>query len=226
MKIGVVGRTGAGKSSLLQALFRIVEPSPSKSIVLDGFAISELGLRQLRSSLSIIPQDPFCFIGTIRSNLDPFGEYTDQELWNVLEAVELKAVVSSLEVPVAENGSNWSVGERQLICLARAILRNSKVLVLDEATSSVDPKTDQLIQKAIRSEGGLFAGSTVLTIAHRLFTVIDYDMILVLDQGQVQEFGPPSELLDKERSRPDAWFARMVDEMGPEAREEFKRLLK
>jgi ATP-binding cassette subfamily C (CFTR/MRP) protein 4 len=219
MKIGIVGRTGAGKSSFLQALFRIVEPSPSKSIIIDGIPTSDIGLFDLRSRLSIIPQEPFCFKGTIRFNLDPFNQFADDELWTVLDAVELKgslmASADKLESEVTENGANWSVGERQLICLARAILRNSRLIVMDEATSSVDVHTDQLIQKAIRT--GLFSNSTVLTIAHRLNTVIDYDRILVLDRGQIVEYGVPSEMLKKDIADPTAWFARMVSEMGLEA---------
>jgi ATP-binding cassette subfamily C (CFTR/MRP) protein 4 len=228
MKIGIVGRTGAGKSSFLQALFRIVEPIPVKSILIDGIATSDLGLYDLRSRISIIPQEPFCFKGTIRFNLDPFNQYVDDELWKVLEAVELKENLMSsadkLESEVTENGSNWSFGERQLICLARAILRNSRLIVMDEATSSVDVHTDHLIQKAIRTQEGLFSNSTVLTIAHRLNTVIDYDRILVLDKGKVVEFGIPWEMLAKNVDEPDAWFARMVNEMGVEAQVVLKRI--
>ncbi|KAJ3313911.1 Multidrug resistance-associated protein 4 [Boothiomyces sp. JEL0838] len=220
-KVGIVGRTGAGKSSFLQALFRLVEPTSEKSIVIDGIATSDLGLTDLRSKISIIPQEPFCFKGTIRFNLDPFDQFSDEQLWNALEAVELKstleATAEKLESPVTENGANWSVGERQLICLARAILKNTRLIVMDEATSSVDIHTDKLIQKAIRQKGGLFSNATVLTIAHRLNTVIDYDKILVLEAGEIVEFGAPWDLLNKPTSDPSAWFARMVNEMGAEA---------
>lgn len=171
-KVGIVGRTGAGKSSLLQALFRLVEPTPKGSIRIDGLSTSDLPLETLRSRISIIPQEPFCFKGTLRFNLDPFHFYSDEELWKALEATELKETVMKsavkLEAPVDENGSNWSIGERQLICLTRAILRNSLLLVSDEATSSVDLKTDKLIQDSIRT---LFKKSTVLTIAHRYFFI-------------------------------------------------------
>lgn len=225
-KVGIVGRTGAGKSSMLQALFRLVEPKPSGSILIDSVDTSALSLSTLRSRISIIPQEPFCFKGTLRFNLDPFEKFPDQSLWNVLEAVELKSTVEGiaekLEADVAENGSNWSVGERQLICLARAILRNSKLLVMDEPTSSIDLKTDQLIQKSIRS---LFSDATILTIAHRLNSVIDYDMILVLDAGQVVEYGSPSELIDKPLSDANSWFSRMVEEMGPAARKGLRELI-
>ena len=217
-KIGIVGRTGAGKSSLLQALFRIVEPETLDAITIDGISITSLGLRDLRSNLSIIPQEPFCFKGTLRFNLDPFGAFDDQRLWDALEAVELKPAVKSmplkLESMVEENGSNWSVGERQLICLARTVLRNSKIVVMDEATSSVDVRTDACIQKAIRDDHGMFSSATVLTIAHRLNTVIDYDKILVLDDGQVVEFGCPQDLIKKSTDDPTAWFARMVSDLG------------
>ncbi|KAJ3211994.1 hypothetical protein HK099_007873 [Clydaea vesicula] len=220
-KIGVVGRTGAGKSSLLQALFRLVEPSEGNFII-DGINTSKIGLKDLRSRISIIPQEPFCFKGTLRFNIDPFGKYTDDELWTALEAVELKKLIEGLpqkmESPVSEGGSNWSVGERQLICLARAILRNTRLIVMDEATSNVDLNTDQLIQNAIRSKSGLFANSTVLTIAHRLNTVIDFDKIMVLDFGKVVEYDTPYQMLIKDSNDPGAWFRRMVDEMGEEAK--------
>ena len=174
-RVGIVGRTGAGKSSFLQAFFRIVEPSPAGCISIDGVPTSDLGLEDLRSRMSIIPQEPFCFKGTLRFNIDPFSLYSDDHIWSVLAAVELKERVSSLpgklDAEVAENGSNWSVGERQLICLARAILKRTKVVVMDEATSSVDLRTDGIIQNAVREtegDGGLFGGATVLTIAHRV----------------------------------------------------------
>ncbi|KAJ3272398.1 hypothetical protein HDV01_005581 [Terramyces sp. JEL0728] len=214
-KVGIVGRTGAGKSSFLQALFRIVEPTPG-CIKIDGVNISEIGLKDLRSKISIIPQEPFCFKGTIRFNLDPFGIYSDEKIWAALEAIEMKETImmmpEKLDAPVSENGTNWSVGERQLICLARAILRDTRLIVMDEATSSIDLRTDQLIQKAIRSNGGLFSNATVVTIAHRLHTVIDYDYIMVLEAGRLVEYGSPKELLSKTGN--DAHFLRMVDEMG------------
>nr|XP_058971200.1 multidrug resistance-associated protein 1-like [Pocillopora verrucosa] len=174
-KIGIVGRTGAGKSSLALALFRILERSGGK-IVIDGVDIATIGLRDLRSRLTIIPQEPVLFSGTLRLNLDPFNEHFDEELWRILEVSHLKRFVMSLrgglQYVIAEGGEDLSVGQRQLICLARALLRKSKILVLDEATAAVDLETDELIQQTIRRE---FADSTVFTIAHRLNTIMDYD---------------------------------------------------
>ncbi|CAN7993271.1 unnamed protein product [Ixodes pacificus] len=210
-KVGVVGRTGAGKSSLMLSLFRIVEPAKG-TIFIDGVDVTKIGLHDLRSKLTIIPQaivclfvvrtqDPILFSGTLRTNLDPFGEKSDTELWSALELSHLKTFVSGLdkglEYLVAEGGENLSVGQRQLVCLARALLRKSKVLVLDEATAAVDMETDSLIQQTIRKE---FTGCTVLTIAHRLNTIMDYDRILVLEQGHVAEFDTPSNLLANESS--------------------------
>mmetsp|Transcript_9780 Transcript_9780/g.14754 ORF Transcript_9780/g.14754 Transcript_9780/m.14754 type:complete len:854 (+) Transcript_9780:3062-5623(+) len=194
-KIGIVGRTGAGKSSLIQALFRIVELS-SGSIEVDGVDIAEIGLERLRIEMAIIPQDPMLFSGTIRSNLDPFGEASDHEIWQSLERVHLNSTIShmtdGIDSEVTENGENFSVGQRQLLCLARALLRRTKVIVMDEATSACDVETDHLIQQTIREQ---CSDSTVITIAHRLNTIIDYDRIMVLQEGQLMEFDTPSTLL-------------------------------
>jgi len=193
-KIGIVGRTGSGKSSLVATLFRFIELD-SGSITLDGVNIANIGLEPLRQAIAIIPQDPVLFSGTIRSNLDPFNDYDDREIWAVLHRVDLAKVVTELpnglESEVAEGGENFSLGQRQLFCLARALLKNAKILILDEATSAVDVATDHLIQKTIR--GNLNA--TILTVAHRLNTIIDYDRIMVLDQGHLVEFDSPSALL-------------------------------
>ncbi|KJH51062.1 ABC transporter, ATP-binding protein [Dictyocaulus viviparus] len=194
-KIGVVGRTGAGKSSLALALFRIIEPAGGK-IFLDDIDITSIGLHDLRERLTIIPQDPVLFSGTLRFNLDPTSKYTDAEIWLAIEYANLKSFVESLPLgiyhQIEESGENISAGQRQLVCLTRAILRKSRVLVLDEATAAVDTHTDKLIQTTIRSQ---FADSTIITIAHRLNTILDYDRVLVMDAGRVVEFAPPQELL-------------------------------
>uniref|UniRef100_H2YLX7 ABC-type glutathione-S-conjugate transporter n=1 Tax=Ciona savignyi TaxID=51511 RepID=H2YLX7_CIOSA len=194
-KVGIVGRTGAGKSSMTLALFRIIE-SASGRISIDGLPISNMGLQDLRSKLSIIPQDPVLFSGSLRMNLDPFEEYRDSELWDALEHSHLKDYVTSLseklEHEVTEGGENLSVGQRQLVCLARALLRKSKILVLDEATAAVDLETDDLIQATIREQ---FSDCTTFTIAHRLNTIMDSTRVLVLDAGKVAEFDTPDNLL-------------------------------
>ncbi|KAJ2461898.1 hypothetical protein GGI03_004826 [Coemansia sp. RSA 2337] len=197
-KVGIVGRTGAGKSSLTLALFRIIEAAEGQ-ILLDGEDIAQYGLFDVRSKLSIIPQDPVLFAGTVRENLDPFNTYSDQDIWCALEHACLADFIRTkderLEFVVTQGGENFSVGQRQLICLARALLKRAKVLVLDEATAAIDPESDAIIQNSIRKE---FKECTVLTIAHRLNTIIDSDRILVLDQGQVAEFDKPDALLAKE----------------------------
>ncbi|KAF6738604.1 Multidrug resistance-associated protein 4 [Oryzias melastigma] len=208
-KVGIVGRTGAGKSSLVSALFRLVEPEGKINI--DGFLTSEIGLHRLRQKMSIIPQDPVLFTGTMRKNLDPFRQHTDEDLWNALQEVQMKAVVedlpNKLEAVLTESGSNFSVGQRQLVCLARAILRKNRILILDEATANVDPRTDSLIQQTIRDK---FQDCTVLTIAHRLNTIIDCDKILVLDAGRMQEYDEPYVLLQNH----DGLFYQMVQQTG------------
>ncbi|XP_044271387.1 multidrug resistance-associated protein 1 isoform X5 [Tribolium madens] len=199
-KVGIVGRTGAGKSSLTLALFRIIEAAEGE-ILIDGINIAELGLHTLRSRLTIIPQDAVLFSGTLRMNLDPFDKHSDEEVWKALEHAHLKSFVKGLTAglhhEVTEGGENLSVGQRQLICLSRALLRKTKVLILDEATAAVDLETDDLIQKTIRSE---FKNCTVLTIAHRLNTIMDSDRVVVLDNGMIVEFDSPSNLLKQQQS--------------------------
>ncbi|KAG0355479.1 hypothetical protein BGZ54_001133 [Gamsiella multidivaricata] len=244
-KVGIVGRTGAGKSSLTLALFRIVEAAnshwakasyngadmdadPTKkdqitdlekvdveedggSIWIDGVDISTVGLTYLRQHLAIIPQDPTLFVGTVRENLDPFDELQDADLWEALERAHLKEHIQSLagglSFKVSQNGDNFSVGQRSLICLARALLRKTKILILDEATAAVDVETDELIQKTIRKE---FKDRTILTIAHRIKTVMDSDKILVLEKGHVAEFESPATLLQ----RPDSLFYSLAHQAG------------
>ncbi|KAL9925479.1 multidrug-Resistance like Protein 1 isoform 5-T7 [Glossina fuscipes fuscipes] len=195
-KVGIVGRTGAGKSSLTLSLFRIIEAAGGR-ILIDDVDISTLGLHTLRSRLTIIPQDPVLFSGSLRINLDPFEVKKDEEIWKALELSHLKVFVKTLPAglnhEISEGGENLSVGQRQLVCLARALLRKTKVLILDEATAAVDLETDDLIQKTIRTE---FKDCTVLTIAHRLNTIMDSDKVIVLDKGEVTEFDSPVNLLE------------------------------
>ncbi|NXS38401.1 MRP2 protein, partial [Pomatostomus ruficeps] len=197
-QIGVVGRTGAGKSSLTNCLFRVLEAAGGK-IIIDEVDIATIGLHDLRKNLTIIPQDPVLFTGTLRMNLDPFDQYSDEEVWKALELAHLKTYVQGLPEGllhlVSEGGENLSVGQRQLVCLARALLRKAKILILDEATAAVDLETDHLIQTTIRSE---FADCTVLTIAHRLHTIMDSNRVMVLQAGQIVEFDSPEELLMKQ----------------------------
>ncbi|XP_074031118.1 ATP-binding cassette subfamily C member 4-like [Leptinotarsa decemlineata] len=208
-KIGIVGRTGAGKSSLIQALFRLADIEGN--IFIDDVDTKTVSLEILRSKISIIPQEPVLFSGTLRKNLDPFDEYQDEILWNALEEVELKHAVdelpAGLDSKMAEGGSNFSMGQRQLVCLARAIVRNNKILVLDEATANVDPQTDGLIQSTIRQK---FANCTVLTIAHRLHTIMDSDKVLVMDAGKAVEFDHPFELLQNK----NGFFYGLVKQTG------------
>ncbi|KAK5645931.1 hypothetical protein RI129_004395 [Pyrocoelia pectoralis] len=204
-KIGVVGRTGAGKSSLIAALFRL---APTQGIIrIDDVNISELGLHDLRSKISIIPQEPVLFSASIRHNLDPLNKCDDKVLWKALEDVELKQVVGNLDQEIKEGGSNFSIGQRQLFCLARAIIKNNKLLIMDEATANVDLQTDAFIQQTVRKN---FKDCTVLTIAHRLNTIMDSDKVLVMDAGQAVEYGKPHELLENS----DGYFTSMVKETG------------
>ncbi|KAH9617847.1 hypothetical protein KSS87_005907 [Heliosperma pusillum] len=203
-KTGIVGRTGSGKSTLIQALFRLVEPTGG-IISIDGINISTIGLHDLRSRLSIIPQDPTMFEGTVRTNLDPLEEYTDDQIWECQLAEDVRKKEGKLDSLVTENGENWSMGQRQLVCLGRILLKRSKVLVLDEATASVDTATDNLIQQTLRQH---FSDSTVIVIAHRITSVIDSHMVVLLSNGLVQECDTPSKLLENKSSL----FSKLVSE--------------
>lgn len=233
-RVGVVGRTGAGKSSLTLALFRFLNAREG-TIHIDGIDVGKLKLRDLRSRLAIIPQDPVLFSGTVRSNIDPFDEHEDAALREALERVHLVSttesgagtgsatptasnneptsptantnVFRSLSSPISEGGSNLSQGQRQLLCLARAIVSRPKILILDEATSAVDKTTDELIQRSIREE---FGNSTMLVIAHRLSTIVDFDRVLVLGGGKVLEYDRPKKLMGIK----DGVFRGMIETSG------------
>jgi ATP-binding cassette, subfamily C (CFTR/MRP), member 4 len=204
-KVGIVGRTGAGKSSIIAALFRLAPYTGT--IFLDGVAACSVPVQRLRRCFGVIPQEPMLFSESVHHNIDPFDEFSLEEVWSALDAVQLRQVVERLPNGIAtklsESGSNLSVGQRQLVCLARAVLRQSKILVLDEATANVDYNTDQIIQKTIRER---FQASTVLCVAHRLNTVIDYDRIAVFDFGRLVEYDSPANLL----RRPNSVFASLV----------------
>ncbi|XP_057725546.1 ABC transporter C family member 3-like [Arachis stenosperma] len=218
-RTGIVGRTGSGKTTLIQTLFRIVEPTAGE-VVIDGINISSIGLHDLRSRLSIIPQDPTMFEGTVRNNLDPLEEYTDEQIWEALDKCQLGDEVrkkeGKLDSPVSENGENWSMGQSQLVCLGRVLLKKSKVLVLDEATASVDTATDNLIQQTLRLH---FTESTVITIAHRITSVLESDMVLLLHQGLIEEYDSPSKLLEDKSSS----FAQLVAEYTMRSKSTFQK---
>ncbi|CAH0557787.1 unnamed protein product [Brassicogethes aeneus] len=215
-KIGIVGRTGAGKSSLIFLLFKLAKFEGS--VFIDNIDSNEISLVNLRSKISIIPQEPVLFSGTLRKNLDPFEDYNDDILWNALNKVELKAAITELPLglqsTVCEAGLNFSVGQRQLICLARALIRKNKILILDEATANVDPHTDALIQTTIREK---FSDCTVLTIAHRLHTIMDSDRVLVMDEGCIKEFDSPYILL----KNTDGYFYSLVSQTGKSTTKNF-----
>jgi len=220
-KVGIVGRTGSGKTTFVSALWRLVEPTcgaeggvRAGAISIDGVDISSLELHALRSRLAIIVQDPVVFNESIRYNLDPYNLASDEAINRVVKLVRLEAAIAALpdglEAPVGEAGSNFSVGQRQLICLARAMLRESKLIVLDEATASIDNETDAILQSTIRET---FADATVLTIAHRLHTIMDSTRIMLFDKGELKEHDTPSALLADGESA----FSRLVEDTGSAA---------
>ena len=206
-RVGVVGRTGAGKSSILSCLFRLYPIEGT--ICIDGVDINLLGVQELRKSLAVIPQDPVLLSDTLRANIDPSATHTDEQIWRTLHVCSLAEFVDTqlpkkLDEHIQSAGKKLSVGERQLVCLCRALLRRPKVLLLDEATANVDRQTDELIQATIANELG---ECTLITIAHRLNTLLNYDKILVLDQGRAVEFDTVERLMDK----PDGLFRRMLE---------------
>ncbi|XP_055536676.1 ATP-binding cassette subfamily C member 4-like isoform X2 [Wyeomyia smithii] len=219
-RVGIVGRTGAGKSSIIQALFRLTSIDTGGSeqgrIEIDRCNTGAVPLERLRGTIAIIPQEPVIFSGSLRSNLDPSERLEDAKIWKALEQVELKQLVlncaAGLNTELVEGGANFSVGQRQLICLARAILRDCRILIMDEATASVDPETDRLVQRTIREQ---FRECTILTIAHRLHTVMDSDRVLVMDAGRMVEFDSPARLLNLT----DGFFRRLFDETGMDVKQ-------
>lgn len=215
--MGIIDRTGAGKSSLISALFNLTKFDGA--IYLYEIDTQKIGLHNLRSKISIISQEPVLFSATLRDNLDPFHKYDDVTLWTALEDVELKNSINSLDQSVTQGGRNFSAGQRQLLCLARAIVQNNKILVLDEATANADPGTNALIQKTIRTK---FKDRTVLTIAHRLNTIMDSDRVLVMDDGTAVEFDHLYTLLQ----RNDTYFSKIVHQTGNTMKNQLKKVAK
>lgn len=204
-KVGVIGRTGSGKSTLCLSIFRILE-AETGSILIDGLDTSNIGLKTLRSSMTIIPQDPRLMMGTLRYNIDPLEAYSDEKIMEIMEMLKISYLMDNpagLNLRVSDIGSNLSIGERQLICIARALLKNSKIVIMDEATANIDVQTEQTIQNALNV---LLKSATVLTIAHRIKTIVNYDKILVLSKGKVKEFDSPKNLIKNKNSL----FSRLV----------------
>jgi len=206
-KIGIVGRTGSGKSTTLLSLFRIINPAEG-SIIIDGINTMDMKLSSIRSALTIIPQEPTLFTGTVRYNIDPCNQYSDEQIWNALRLAHMDKVIKEVDGElmgqVSEGGENFSVGQRQLICMVRALLRHSKIICMDEATASIDVQTDCLIQEMIRTQ---FTDCTIITVAHRLHTIMDSDRVIAMKDGKVAEFDKPLTLIKK---HPQGLFASMV----------------
>lgn len=202
-KIGIVGRTGAGKSSIISTLFRLYDFDGQ--IFIDDVEIKMLSLNFLRSHISIIPQDPIMFSGSLRSNVDPLNEFSDEDIWKTLHKTHLDVFVPNLDTDMDE--LNFSTGQRQLICLARAIIKKNKIIVLDEATANMDPETEHLVQKTIIEN---FSGCTVFLIAHRLQSILDCHKVMVMENGEIMEFEDPLVLLEDEKSM----FAQMIKNAG------------
>ncbi|KAI3737687.1 hypothetical protein L2E82_27699 [Cichorium intybus] len=215
-KVGIVGRTGSGKTTLITALFRLVEPANGR-ILIDGLDIYSIGLKDLRMKLSVIPQEPTLFKGSIRTNLDPLELHSDDEIWKALEKCQLKSTIRNLpnllDSSVNDEGENWSAGQRQLFCLGRVLLMRNKILVLDEATASIDSTTDAVLQRIIREE---FSTCTVITVAHRVPTVIDSDKVMVLSFGKMVEYDEPSKLMAT-----DSFFSKLVAEYWSSCKRNF-----
>jgi ABC-type multidrug transport system fused ATPase/permease subunit len=207
-KVGIVGRTGSGKSTLAKLLFRLLEVE-SGSITIDGLDIAHVDLKILRTRMTMIAQDPVLFAGSLRHSLDPADLYSEEELQKAVEAVGLGKFIGQegLDMEITEGGDNISAGQRQLLCMARALVQASHILIMDEATSSMDTETDELIQHMLSNK---FRDCTVITIAHRLDTIMDYDQVLVMSDGRVSEFGTPNDL----KSKPGGMFAAMLSEQS------------
>lgn len=205
-KVGICGRTGSGKTTLTISLLRLLEPSEGQ-LLIDERDVTQLSIRDLRSNITVIPQDPTLFVGTIRFNLDPFDQFEDFEIWDCFRQVKLDSKIKNLDAPVESSGSNFSCGERQLLCLSRALLKKSPIIILDEATANVDLKSDEIVQQTIRE---CFVDSTVLIIAHRLNTIVDVDKVIVMKDGGMVEEGSPYELLERHERSNNSMFIEMI----------------
>lgn len=217
-RIGVIGRTGAGKSTLMSTFFRLFKYTDENALLIDGVSLTSMSLKTLRSRICLLSQSAQVFRGTLRFNLDPFNSYSDAAIWEAIDKVGLRTRVegltgegNGLESAVGEGGGRWSEGEKQLICLARALLRNSKVFLLDEPTANIDPRLDALLQQKLRE----LCEGTIITVAHRLRTVIDSDLIVVLSAGEILEKGTLAELM----ALPNGWLRESIEKDADLARD-------